>query len=398
MRNPRLIALGLVLALCVRASDAAAQAACGSLQVELGQVRVGKSLSPEWLTTEEGKRCIGDIAEQLKRNRLLRAVTVANHVADAEQAGGKPLSQARLVADALVAGGLPRGRVFAVAPRADGAGATGIVIRYTERAPDNVVARITSLSGSVRIGADESALRRAELMMPILIDDLVDTGTDGQALIELKDGSGIRIGLDTRVKMTRMSVSESGERSIRLTVIRGQIEAEVHTAAQGSSFEVSSRVAVASVRGTNFRLAAEPQGDSRLETLEGRVGLGSTVSASSQAVEVSSGFGSHARQDGRVETPQRLPAPPTVNSPKKGPLPAGSQLSFSVVPGATEYHIEVARDADLIVAAKQYVTTATSYVLTEQLASGKWFWRVKAKSATGFLGRPSKVYAFEVKR
>lgn len=398
MRGLCVAALGAILVLCVRSSEAGAQAACGSLQVGLGQVRIGKTLSPEWLSTDDGKRCIGEISEQLKRNRLLRAVTVANHVADAQQTGGKPLSEARLVADALVAAGLPQGRVFAVAPRAGSSVGTGIVIRYTERAPENVVARIASLSGVVQLGADEGALRKAELLMPILIDELVDTGPDGQALIELKDGSGIRLARSTRVKMTRINVAESGERSISLSVLRGQIEAEVRTAAQGSSFEVSSRVAVASVRGTEFRLTAEPQGDSRLETLEGKVRLGSALSPSTQAVDVAAGLGSHARQDGRVETPQPLPPPPTVISPKKGPLAEGAQLSFTVVPGATEYHIEVARDADLIIAAKRYVANANSYALPEQLAAGKWFWRVTAKSAAGFFGSPSKVYAFEVKR
>lgn len=398
MRGLGAAALCAIFMLCARASEVRAQLACGSLQVEFGQVRIGKPLSPEWVATDEGKRCIGEITEQLKRNRLLRAVTVANHVADAQQAGGKPLSGARLVADALVAAGLPPGRVFAVAPRAESAAATGIVIRYTERAPDNVVARIATLSGPVRIGADETALRKAELQMPILVEDLVDTGADGQALIELKDGSGIRIAPNSRVKMVRMSIAESGERAVSLSVIRGQIEAEVHRAAQGSSFEVSSRVAVASVRGTDFRLTAEPQGDSRLETLEGKVRLGSAISASTQAVDVPAGLGSHARQDGRVETPQPLPAAPTVIAPRKGPLGPSAQLSFTVVPGATEYHIEIARDADLIVDARQLVATATAHVLTEPLAAGKWFWRVTAKSADGFIGLPSKVYSFEVKR
>ena len=394
----RITSLCALLFVCATSVIARAAEPCGSLKLELGQVRIGKPMTQGFFASDDGKRCVADIAKTLGENRLLRAITVANHATEAQQAGGKALAEARALVDALVAAGLPKNRIFAVAPRADDTTATGIVIRYTERAPDNVVARIASASGAVRVGADASALRPVERLMPLLVNDLVDTGDDGQALIELKDGSGIRLSRNTRIKMARLDVGEEGGRAIHLEVISGQIEAEVRRAAQGSSFEASSRVAVASVRGTMFRLDAEPQGDARLETLEGKVRLASAVAGSAQAVDVPADRGSRARRDGLVDAPRALPAAPTVIAPKKGALDDGAPLRFSAVADAAEYHIEVARDADLIIDAKHYIATATSYVISDQLAAGKWFWRVSAKSSAGFTGRPSKVYSFEVVR
>ena len=394
----RLLSVALCLAL-PRLGHA--QDACGSVSLLAGQIRTGKPLTADWLTTDSGKRCLADIHAAVERNRLVRAITVAFRAPDSERTDGKGLAAAKSVADALVAAGLPRGRVFAIAARSVPGEASGIALRYTERAPDHVVARIANLAGTVRVGSDDASLRAAEPAMPLLADDVVETREDGQALLQLKDGSGIRVLRSSRIKLTKMLFADAGstgvgDRTVRIDVLRGQIEADVRKAGSGSSFEASTRVAVASVRGTILRFGSDSAGASLLETIEGRVLLGSALDPSAPLVEVRQGQGARVSSEGKVEPPLPLPGTPTVLAPLRGSLPATRQLQFSAVPGASHYRIELGRDADFLLDAIEESSESTTPVLRAALTSGKWFWRVTARNPAGFAGAPSKVFSFDV--
>lgn len=392
--------LGLSLAWPQRVA-AEASGSCGAVTLQGGLVRTTQPLSAEYVVSEPGKRCMADVAAAVEKNRLVRAVTVSFRATDSERGDGKGLASARAVAEALVVAGLPRARVFAVAARVAAGETSGIVLRYSERAPENVVARLSNLHGTVRIGADAKTLRAGEAAMPILADDLIETGGDGQALLQLRDGSGIRLLHNTQIKMAKVafadaSVGEAGQRSVRVDVLRGQIEADVRKAGAGSSFEASTRVAVASVRGTQLRFGQDETGATQLETLSGVVLLGSATDPSAPPVVVAAGQGAQVSSTGQVQAPQPLPEAPRIEGPLRGALPATRELRFLPVRGALQYRIELARDADFLDAAQQRQSPATSLVLTEPLAAGKWFWRVSAGSAAGFFGPPSKVYAFDV--
>jgi hypothetical protein len=224
----------------------------------------------------------------------------------------------------------------------------------------------------------------------------VRTGSDGQAVVQLLDGSGIRLARSTLVKLAQLRFEDSGERSVRVEVLRGRIEAEVHKAAHSSSFDASTRVAVASVRGTVFRLAAEPAGSARVETLEGLVRLGSATDPGAAGLNVPRGQGARMQSTGSLGPLRQLPDSPLVVGPLRGDLPASAELSWSAVPGASQYHVEVARDADFLLEASEQVATDSRLLLVPRPGPGKWFWRVTATSWDGFWGAPSKVYSFTV--
>jgi hypothetical protein len=230
--------------------------------------------------------------------------------------------------------------------------------------------------------------------MPLLSGELVRTSSEGQAVVQLIDGSGIRLARSTWIKLAPRW-SDSGDRSVHVEVERGQIEAVVSKATQQSSFDVSNRVAVASVRGTVLRFANEPAAAARLETLEGAVRLSSASAAA--AVEVAAGQGARVSASGTVGPARPLPAPPRVVSPLWGELLAPAVLTWAAGPDATTYLVELARDADFLRAATEYGATGSSLALPARPASGKWFWRVTACSAEGFFGAPSPVYSFTVR-
>ncbi len=367
---------------------------CGGIKIQGGMVVLGQPLNSDFIGKDAGRRCLSSVAALLVRNRLIRAVTVSYRADDAVRMDGTALSVARKVADLLVRAGLPQNRVFAVAPSVPSGQNASLTIHYTERAPDSVVARIAKLSGAVSIGFSETALRPAEPSMPILVEDLLRTGPEGVAEVELRDGSGIRIKKESQVRFVKLDFAESGERSVRIEVQRGQIEATVKKAAAGSSFDTSSRIAVASARGTSFRFGNTTDGKSKLETLTGQVALGPETHGNPMLVDA--GFGSRVDQAGVVEKPTPLPQIPRVIAPLVGTLPKDESLSFAAVPSAVFYRVELARDPDFLVEASETEVPQPRLHLSPRPPVGKWFWRVSAVNAAGFASASSPVYSFSV--
>jgi hypothetical protein len=388
----RALAVALLLALPSLADDR-----CGGVKLEAGHIRLGKPVAEAWVKTPEGQGCLADLVKEIERYRLVRAVTVAAIVPDAERASGKGLASAKAIAEALVAAGLPKSRVFALAPTPQPNEQPGISLRYVERAPDDVVARVAASSGSVFLGAEEASMKPAEPGMPVLVNELLKTGPNAKIVVNFKDGSGIEVKPESTVKMAVLSIAAGGERQVKIEVLKGGIVANVRKAKElGSTFEASSRVAVASVRGTVFRFGVDDEGESRLETLEGLVQVRSAVDPSAAPVDVPAGQATAVNREGRVAPPHALPEAPKVVAPLKGALGTDARFEWQPVGEAASYRVEIARDADFLVDAQSAVVNAPTLSWPEALAKGKWFWRVTALDARGFQGAPSKVYAFTV--
>jgi hypothetical protein len=378
------------------AGPASAEDHCGGVKLEAGHVNLGKPVTEAWLKAPDGQACLADLVKEVDRHRLVRAITVAAIVSDADRASGKGLASAKAVAAALVDAGLPKNRVFGLAPAPGPNEQPGIWLRYVERAPDDVVARVAAASGPVFLGPDETGLKPAELGMPVLVNEVVKTGPAAKILINLKDGSGFELKPESVIKLAVLQVPEGGDRQVKIEVLRGGITANVRKASELAKFEASSKVAVASVRGTVFRFGVEDEGGNKLETLEGVVAIKSSTDPQAKAVEVPAGQGTAVSSDGKVSPPKPLPEAPRAIGPLKGPLGPEARFEWAPVPNAATYQLELARDADFVVEAKETRVTVTTVSWPEPLAKGKWFWRVTGIDTQGFAGPPSRVYAVTV--
>lgn len=388
------ITLMLMVALLSRGAYAADR--CGGVKLEGGSIRLGKSVTEDWVKTAEGQGCLQDLVKEVERYRLVRAITVAALVTDADRANGKGLAGAKAIAAAIVEAGMPKARVFGLAPAPQRGEALGISLRFVERAPEDVVARIAATGGSVFLGAEEASLKPAEPGMPVLVNELVKTGPNAKVTIHLKDGSGIEVKPESMIKMPVLQISPT-ERQVKIEVLSGGIIADVRKATQQSRFEASSRVSVASVRGTVFRFGVEDDGATRLETLEGLVAITPAATPNATPIEVPAGQGAVVSSEGKVSPPKPLPGAPLVTSPLKGPLGGDARFEWQAVTGVASYRVELARDADFLVEARSAnVTAANTLSWAEALPKGKWFWRVTAVNGDGFTGPTSKVYAFTV--
>ncbi len=375
-------------------TPAAAADRCGGIKLESGLIRLGKPLTEASVKTAEGKGCLEDVVKEIERARLVRAVTVAALVPDADRVNGKGIASAKAIAAALVEAGLPKNRVFGLAPAPQPTDVMGISLRYVERAPEEVVARIATSGGAVFIGGDENLLKPIEAGMPVLMNELVKTGPNSRTSIHLKDGSGIEVRPESLIKMAVLQITGPGERQVKIEVLGGGITANVTKASQLSKFEASTRVAVASVRGTQFRFGVAEGGGARLETLEGVVAVTPANDPKAKPVEVTAGHGTQVTPEGKVSPPSTLPEAPVLSSPLKGALGAAARFQWKAVEGAAQYKLELARDADFLIEARSASVSEPSMSWAEPLAKGKWFWRVTALDANGFSGPSSKVYAF----
>lgn len=387
--------MGLALAAMVPGQALGADP-CGGVKLEGGAVRLGKPVTEAWVQTAEGRGCLAEIVKEIGRQRLVRAVTVAALVSDADRVSGKGMASAKAIAAALVDAGLPKNRVFGLAPAPQRDEPMGVSLRYVERAPEDVVARIASAGGAVFLGPEESALKPVEPGMPVLVNDLVKTGHNARTTIHLKDGSGVEVKPESTIKMLVLQIPSPGERQVKIEVLSGGIVADVQKATMLGKFEASTRVAVASVRGTQFRWSASPEGGARLETLEGLVAVAPANDPNAKAVEVPAGQGTVVSSDGKVSPPSSLPQAPVVVSPLKGALGADARFEWQAVADAASYQVELARDADFVVEARSLTVAATTVSWPDGLAKGKWFWRVTGLDAKGFSGPSSKVYSFKV--
>ena len=367
---------------------------CGGVKLEAGQVLLGKPITEAWVKSPEGQGCFADLVKEIERHRLVRAITVAAIVSDSDRASGKGLSTAKAIAAALVEAGMPKNRVFGLAPAPQRADPLGIWLRYVERAPEDVVARVAALGGAVFLGASEPTLKPAELGMPVLVNELVKTGPNAKVTIHLTDGSGIEVKPESLIRMAILQIPAAGDRQVKIEVLSGGIIADVRKATQQARFEASSRVAVASIRGTVFRFGLDEDGVTRLETLQGVVAIASATDPKALPVEVAAGQGTAVSAAGAVSPPSALPEAPRITAPQKGPLGADARFEWQAVTGAASYKIEIARDADFLVEPRTASVAEATISWPDPLTKGKWFWRVTGVDGQGFSGPPSKVYAF----
>jgi hypothetical protein len=389
VRQSKAWGMALVLGVLGAAPALAAQEPCGGLQLEAGQVKTGQVLAPQGADTEA---CLRHMARVLRERPSLQLITVAARLPDEQRLGGKGLEAARAAVQLMVAAGLPAERVNAVAPPAGPQEEPQLKVAYVERPGARAVARLRRSGGEVKVGPSATELKPRAVGDMVYAGELVRTGPSVRADLVLADGSLLRLAPDSLLKLTGVALNAQRQREVRLEVLQGAVETEAASSPQGAVFEVRTRTAVAGVRGTHFRTVA-PEGPTRVETLEGNVALSSTKGE----VEVKGGYGSRVKAEGEApEAPRKLLAAPEVVAPRLGAFPLSPPLGWQPVPGARSYQVELARDADFLSDLRLYSSVVPA--LTLQPLEGKWFWRVLPVDADGFVGFPSKIYAFEVKQ
>jgi hypothetical protein len=126
----------------------------------------------------------------------------------------------------------------------------------------NSVAAITEYTGDVRIKhSGDYTFNNAMIGMPVFKDDILRTGRDSFVEVTFDDASIIRLDSDSSVTISTLNKEENTfQRLIDLGM--GHILAAVSKLThKNDSFEVTSKLAFAAVKGTQFVVVTEPSAD-----------------------------------------------------------------------------------------------------------------------------------------
>ena len=257
-----------------------------------------------------------------------------------------------------------------------------------------VPARLVSAFGDVRI-ADKPAQAGATFN----VGDPISTGDSSTAVVELADGSHVKLAPDTegrldehrrfQIKATRAAIDE-GLVAGTLRLVRGSIEVFATKVLRARPLEVSTPTAVIGVRGTSYRVrndvtpatATSKQVDTAAtEVLEGKVNA-QVIAATPLAVDVPAKFGAPLPAG---KLPVVLPLPPAPDLSTAPRLADHLPLRLRIA-GNTPLRVQFASDAAFDRIALDFRVAAGDEVRIPELADGTWHVRARRISPEGLEG------------
>lgn len=252
-------------------------------------------------------------------------------------------------------------------------------------------AQVVAVSGDARVTLPGAAERPVAAGETLGAGAALAAGANSSVTLRLADGSLLVLQPGARLALDTLSVYAGGGMvDSRLRLQHGRVEVGANPArATGSRLQVITPSAVAAVRGTRFRVAADTD-VTREETLEGAVGL----VAAGREMRVGAGQGSLAAAGQPPQSPVALlPAPDLAALPRRiDALPLRFVLPAQA--GAVAWQGQIAPDATF----ERILLEQTSDVPQlgfGDLPDGHYTLRVRAADALGLQGQDA-VHAFEV--
>lgn len=222
--------------------------------------------------------------------------------------------------------------------------------------------------------------------------DLISTGGNAFARINLSDGSHAVVPSNSRIQLERLRRFEiNNEPDHRLTVQAGRLENSVNPRQRPGTYRVTSPAAVSAVRGTQFRVAYdEASGLGSTGVLEGQVAIAASAGGDAALAGAGEGTVVDRNTPGVRVTP--LPATPTLIAPET--IQTGTNVVFKATlpAGASTLRGRIGNDTgitDPVAEAEARGDTLTF----ENIDEGRWFIRLTAVTAEGLEGRP-RTYDF----
>jgi hypothetical protein len=259
----------------------------------------------------------------------------------------------------------------------------GQVLRVPERLLRSrpVAARLVSTVGQVRV-ADANASAGGE------VDEgqRIETGDDGSAVVELADGSRMRLAPSS---LAELSASRSygpakadpgaagvdGWFSGALRVLRGSVEVFATKVLRAKPLEVTTPTAVAGVRGTHYRVdytEADNQA-TRSAVLDGVVRF--DAADGSGGADLRAGFGGAVDAAGATPTVIALPEAPDLGSlPERFERPL---VRFALPNETAPVRIQVAEDPDFDRIVRDIEAASGAEFRIAGLPDSQWYLRAR---------------------
>ncbi len=252
-----------------------------------------------------------------------------------------------------------------------------------------MLVRVENIRGQAEL-IDEKTGDSSKLISGVLVivGDTIRTGENSSVVLGFIDGTRLSLEENSELKVQFLGGYEyTGLTDSRLYLKQGRLETQVTPRKDTANhFIISTPVSVTSVRGTDYRVSAEPQNEtSKTEVLEGGV----LVSSSDKALLIPHGFGTIAAVDREPIPPVKLLDPPSIEDVPRLLERVPVQLKLMDLPKDQGYRVQISDTPqfDNLLFNKPF---SSAMIRTVDLPDGKYQMRVRGIDKNGLEGKNSQ--------
>lgn len=249
-------------------------------------------------------------------------------------------------------------------------------------------ATLTSTVGEVRVGAEQ-----VEAGATLAEGQALQTAAKSSAVIELADGSRVRVPPATLAEIVASRSAGPDAPSARQTAIdgwftgvlrmvRGSVEVLATKLRRAAPLEVTTPTAVVGVRGTHYRVTLDDEtGATRSEVLDGKVRL--EAADRRAGTDLDAGFGASQGTAAAARPTPLLAAPDLVAMPELFERPL---VRFALPAEQDTVRVQVAVDAAFDKVVDDQRVMAGSDVRIAGLPDAHWYLRARRLDGQGIEG------------
>lgn len=251
---------------------------------------------------------------------------------------------------------------------------------------------LQNFSGAVRLSLRNRAISPS-IGLAIREGLEIETGRNSFVSIAGTGNSRVSIPSNSRAQIVdarRYLINDQID--IQLRVLKGRGEVVAPKIDGEGRYRMGTPLSVTAVRGTDFRVAFEPDSEVSLtEVIEGDV----LVAAGANELATGAGFGVASAGEMLGDKEELLPAPELI---EPGKIQTAETVAFAIEPldGAAGYRTQIARDAGFVDVVTEIINE-TQEAEFPPLEDGRYFVRSRAISEVGLEGF-SRVFTFRRKR
>jgi hypothetical protein len=219
------------------------------------------------------------------------------------------------------------------------------------------------------------------------------TGTESALEITFEDGSSFFLRSDAQMDILKAQKVLSSQLVRDLYLGTGRVLTKVKEATgEAPRFKIRTPSAIASVRGTEFRVAVDESQTTYTEVMKSLV----TVAAANKSVDLAQGEGTMVRK-GESPLPPRKLLPPPAPADIRTIFNSAPVIRFSSVEGAESYRVTTAKDKEGNQLLREKIIKPRDAITIAGLADGSYYLLTQSIDPIGLEGLPSEAYPFRIR-
>ncbi|HMK56018.1 MAG TPA: FecR domain-containing protein [Dissulfurispiraceae bacterium] len=268
-----------------------------------------------------------------------------------------------------------------------------VPVRFLKKT--EMAATVTFVNGDPEVRSNRKGvwmlLKQGDKVMP---GSLIRTDGDSSAGVEYDDGTALWLRPKTQLGVVQAE-QRAGSTIIRrffLGIGKAISDFKAATGAD-SRYEIKTPSAVASPRGTTFRVAVDYAKTTRSEVIEGHV----VMRAGAKSTELAGGQGSVARKGAAPSGPEALLEPPKAKNFKPVYKSLPISFYFDLPDAAVYYRAAVTEDSAGQQALAEKIAAGRDAFIVNSLKDGSYYLTASGIDSRGFEGLPAEPVKFNLR-